>query len=293
MNIAHVNASDPAAWRLAEAQRRLGHEATVFSLGTHGEASPHEIPLVGAAGPLGWNAVMLANWPRFSKFDVVHVHASIARSQLFFPLFKIRHPWIALAVPHLESETETGQAGHYSSLPDLRFHSVPYRSNWLPNSIWLPYPIDIPELPARVENRIPRFVHFGSGRLPNKDREVADLFERAFGQPNVRSQDGVKIHFARNAELWEVSQDLRTDPLAIIESSDVVIEQAWPEGSYGLTAIQAMAYAKPVLGTPQLAWYPDCPIRPLASNGGAEMMRALAQDADLREDLGTKGRAYV
>src|SRR3990170_1480001 len=58
MKIAHINNIANVAWHLAQAQKRLGHEAVVFSLDESPFAFPRDVTIRGARGPLGWNARM-------------------------------------------------------------------------------------------------------------------------------------------------------------------------------------------------------------------------------------------
>ena len=88
MRIAHINNIANVAWRLAEAQRRLGHEAVVFSVRDNPFQFPFDVRVENAEGPLFWNAAMLRRTKLFASFDVLHVHGGIWVSQVFYPLFR-------------------------------------------------------------------------------------------------------------------------------------------------------------------------------------------------------------
>src|SRR5436309_11256206 len=109
MRIAHINNIANVAWRLAEAQRRLGHEAVVFSVRDNPFQFPFDVRVENADGPLFWNAAMLRRTKLFASFDVLHVHGGIWVSQVFYPLFRRVFPTKVLAVHYHGSETRTGK----------------------------------------------------------------------------------------------------------------------------------------------------------------------------------------
>lgn len=293
MRIAHINNIANVAWRLAEAQRRLGHEATVFSLQDTPFGFPSDVRMSGAQGPLSWNALMLSKWRTFAKYDVLHVHGGIWRSQLFYPLFKRRFRWKTLAVHFHGSETRGGRGLHHLAASDLQFHSTPDLQALLPNSEWIPNPIDLPSLPSPPNNLLPRFGHFASSPTLKGTGQVIETFRKAFGPLTTETRGSNSVFRGELAELWVVSGEPHVSALRIMQGCDAVIDQISSYGIYGMVAVEAMAYGKPVLSTFRADWFPGCPIIPLGSGSDFERLRELASDASLRKSFGQKGRVYV
>jgi len=293
MKIAHINEIAGVAWRLAEAQRKLGHEAVVFTPGETPYRFKSDVDLQGAQGPLGWNAVMFANWRKFSEFDVIHVHGGIWRSQVFYPLFKKRFGWKLLAVHFHGSETRSGRGLFYIDRADLRFHSTPDLAQRLPKSVWIPNPVDLPELPPQPYNPVPRFGHFPTHPAHKGTQEIIEFFSRIFGPLKRESQAHVEKFAGREAELWVVSGTTHDEALRIMAGCDAVFDQISPYEAYGMVSIEAMAYGKPVFCTIRPESYPNCPIIPLLKEHSAEKLRAIAQDEKYRRECGRAGREYV
>src|SRR6266508_5802175 len=292
LRIAHINNIANVAWRLAEAQRRLGHEAMVFDYQETPYRFPHDVSLPGAEGPLGWNSIMFANWRRFADFDVLHVHGGIWKSQLFYPLFKRRFRWKTLAVHFHGTETRTGKGLHHLGSADVQFHSTPDLRSFLPGSLWIPNPIDLPPKPEDPNNPVPRFGHFVSSEIAKGTERVLDLFHRAFGPLETETRDWLSIFRGKHAELWVVTRAPHEEALRIMTGCGAVIDQISTYGIYGVVGIEAMASGKPVFGTPREDWYPSCPVIPLSS-GGEERLVAIARDERLRREVGERGREYV
>ena len=293
MKIAHINNIANVAWRLAEAQRRLGHEAVVFSLRDSPYRFPRDVRIGGADGPLGWNAVTFARWRTFSDFDVIHVHGGIWKSQIFFPLFKRRFSWKTLAVHYHGSETRTGRGLHHLRSIDLRFHSTPDLAQWLPGSVWVPNPIDLPDLPPEPNNARPTFGHIVSSPVQKGTEAVKALFQKAFGPVRTEEQGPTARYSSAAADLLIASQVPHDEALRIIASCDAVIDQISPYMAYGMVAIEAMALGKPVFGTLRLDWYPGCPVIPAQTEDASDKLRAIAEDGKYRRERGRAGRDYV
>ncbi len=293
MRIAHIDGFAGVAWRLAEAQRALGHEATVFCLRETPYQFRYDIRIPGAEGPLDWNLVMLSKWRTFAEFDVVHVHGGIWRTQFFYPLFKRRFRWKTLAVHMHGSETRTGKGLHHLDSADLVFYSTPDLAHWLPQGIWIPNPVELPELAPEPKNDRVRFGHFVSSAVNKGTDRVIGLFKETFGPVESSRSGQIEKFTAKEADLWVVTQLPHDQALRIMASCDAVIDQIAAFGIYGMVSIEGMAMGKPVLGTPRLEWYPGCPILPLGDARAGERLREVASDTALRGKLGAAGRAYV
>ena len=293
MKIAHINNIANVAWILAQAQRRLGHEAVVFSVQESPYQFPSDVRIGGAEGPLGWNAAMTSHWRTLADFDVVHVHGGIWWSQVFYPMFKTRYRWKTLAVHFHGSETRTGKGLHHLASTDIRFHSTPDLGPRIPGSVWIPNPIDLPPLPPEPSNPLPRFGHFPSSPVHKGTHRVIEAFRKAFGPLETETAGHVTRHRGRDTELWVVAQAPHETALRVMAGCDAVIDQLSPFGAYGMVAIEAMAFGKPVLGTLRLDWYAGCPVIPITEGEASEQLRTVANDGDYRRGRGAAGRAYV
>ena len=84
--------------------------------------------------------------------------------------------------------------------------------------------------------------------------------------------------------------------LKAMQNCDIYIDQ-FIVGSYGMAAIEAMAFGKPVVTYIKEAnWadYPQtCPLVNTTGDGLADSLRKLVIDATLRHDLGVKSRVYI
>lgn len=83
---------------------------------------------------------------------------------------------------------------------------------------------------------------------------------------------------------------------ALLQTCDVFIDQ-FVLGSYGLAALEAMAYGKPVIAyikPSMLSQYPpDLPIVNATQETLPDVLSELIQNGKLRRELGERGRAYV
>ncbi len=293
MRIAHINNIANVAWTLARAQERLGHEAVVFGVEDTPFRCPEDVRIRGARGPLGWNAAMALQWRRLRGFDVIHVHGGIWASQYVYLLFKRRYPWTTLAVHLHGSETRTGKGLHHLRHADLVFHSTPDLSSRMPQSVWVPNPIDCGDRPKEVDNLIPRFGHFVSSARHKGTELVLRAFDEAFG-PLQRDGEGTITRYrGRESELVVGQGAPHDQALKVMAGCDAVIDQIALYGIYGMVAIEAMALGKPVLGTVRLEWYRDCPIVTITEENASAQLRAIAKDPGLRRNLGVAGRTYV
>lgn len=293
IRIAHVNNIANVAWTLAQAQRRLGHEAIVVTLQASAYGLPEDLRIPSVPGPLGWNVSMFSRWRTFADFDVVHVHGGIWRSQLFYPLFKRRHRWKTLAVHFHGSETRTGKGLHHLGSIDVKFRSTPDLARWVPASLWIPNPIELPVLPPEPENPVPRFGHFPTRPDQKGTARILEVFRSVFGPGEESLRDGIRIFRGSEAELWIVTGRPHDEALKIMSRCDAVIDQISPYESYGMVGIEGMAFAKPVFSTLRLESFPDCPVLPLEADETAEHLRSVARDRDFRRKRGAAARAYV
>ncbi len=292
LRIVHINNTANVAWRIAQAQKALGHEAVVCSLFDTPFHFPYDVRFEGAMGPIGFNRVMFRERKFFAGFDVLHVHNGIWPAQVFYPWFKARHPGKVIAVHYHGSETRTGKGLHHRYCIDVKFHSTPDLAPYLRGSHLVLNPIDLPDLPPEPGNAKPRFGHFVSNPQHKGTQAVLRLFEDVFGPVDTAQEGGITRLVGKAAELDVVAGLDHEAALRVMRTCDAVIDQISGFGIYGMVAIEAMAYAKPVLSTYNPAWYPDCPIV-LIREGVAAALKRVAADERYRRDLGRQGREYV
>jgi len=263
----------------------------------HLERSPHGFPedrnIPGGRGPLGWNVAMISRWRVFAEFDVLHVHGGIWRSQIFFPLFKRRYRWKTLAAHFHGSETRSGKGLHHLQSVDVKFRSTPDLASRLPDSIWVPNPIDLPDIPQEPDNPIPRFGHFPTRPDQKGTSQILELFGMVFGPLRETSREGTRILRGPEAELWIVSGRTHNEALRVMANCDAVIDQISSYESYGMVGIEGMAFAKPVFSTLRGGAFVNCPVLPLGAADTVDNLLAVARDRDLRKRLGRDGRAYI
>ena len=300
MKIAHINNMANIAWNLAQAQRRLGHEATVFSIYDFPSRFPYDVAVPGTRGPLLWNVAMARRIFTFMEFDVLHVHGGMRLTQVFYPLFKRLFPHKVLAVHFHGMDARSGLGTHHLTYADLQFRSTEDLAALLPASEWLPSPIEVPEVVPPTNNRVPRFGHFPLRWSPDTPERlvlkgtnrIVRLFQDAFGSAEPRAEDGIYTFTATAAELVVVSGRPHDEAVKLMAACDIVIDQISDFQSYGMTALEAMALGKPVLSTYNASWYPGTPVVQLETDPVSEC-RKLAVDEGHRRELGRRGRAFV
>ncbi len=87
-----------------------------------------------------------------------------------------------------------------------------------------------------------------------------------------------------------------TQAKAVLQTCDVFVDQ-FVLGSYGLAALEAMAYGKPVVAYIKPAminqYPPDLPIVNATQETLPDVLSELIKNGQLRRELGERGRAYV
>lgn len=290
MRILHCKNVANYAWRLAQAQKRLGHDAVVWSRGdTYG--FPYDMLMPSG---LKWNLWMARRWSQLRDFDVIHIHGGIWLGEVFYPGFKQLTGTRAVVHYH-GSESRNGHGLSWRGVADRVLFTPPDLHKWHPGGTWIPQPTDLPPEPAPfMENDVPLFVHFTTSKANKGTAQVIEMFDRAFGpltRMNAPVQQGSKrVYVGRDASLWVLRGIPHYGVESVMKRADVVFDQISPFGIYGYTAVEAMALGRPALATLDRGLYPgDCPvIYPRATK-----LMELARDADGRRHYGELGRAYV
>src|SRR6267378_2219533 len=265
MRIAHINNMANIAWNLAQAQRRLGHEATVFSIYDFPSRFPYDVGISGTRGPLFWNVAMARRIFTFQKFDVLHVHGGMRLTQVFYPLFKRLFPRKVLVVHFHGVDARSGLGRHHVKRADVQFRSTQDLASFVPDSEWLPSPIQLSDAIPQTSNRVPRFGHF-----PFRWSPVA----------------------AKEAELIVVSGRRHDEAIRIMAGCDIVIDQISDLRIYGMAALEAMSLGKPVMSNFNPDWFPGTPVVRIETNP-VHQFQELAIDAGRRHELGRRGRAFI
>ena len=288
MRIAHFP-QNPAnhAWRLAVAQRKLGHEVIVYSRlkadATYGYTS--DIYVHPRYDPFHFNLDMLKRHKELQSFDIIHNHGGIWKSQLAYYL--VRKP--KLFIEYHGTDARDGKGLYHQRLASGFFYSTPDLRAKVPReSIWLPHPIELQPLPKPVENERSLFVHFVS--TPKGTEKFISLFHDAFGKSKTSSTEDEERYVAEDAELRIYTRIPQARVFEIMQQADVVLDRWNGYGIYGFVSVEAMAFGKPVVADVNRFLYPrNCPVVP----PDVGLLRALAWDADAREMLSIDGRAYV
>ncbi len=300
MRIAHINNMANVAWTLAQAQKRLGHDALVFSVYDYPSRFPYDVAIPHARGPVFWNVAMGLRLPTFATFDVLHVHGGIWMTQMFYPLFKRMFPRKALVVHFHGQDARTGKGRHHLAAASAMFHSTQDQAPFVPGSEWLPNPVEVPSVVPRPENEIPRFGHFPfrwRPGVPESDSQkgtdrILEVFRETFGPTKEERQDGVYRCIGRDAELMIVAGIPHGRALSLMATCDLVIDQLSEFRIYGVAALEAMAMAKPVLSNFNPEWFPGSPVIRFADDFSTQL-RDLARDQKLRLEIGQRSREFV
>ena len=300
MRIAHINNMANIAWNLAQAQRRLGHEATVFSIYDFPSRFPYDVGISGTRGPLFWNVAMARRIFTLQKFDVLHVHGGMRLTQVFYPLFKRLFPRKVLVVHFHGVDARSGLGRHHVKRADVQFRSTQDLASFVPDSEWLPSPIQLSDAIPQTSNRVPRFGHFPFRWSPGAPEalvqkgtdRIVQIFRETFGSAASTAEDGVHTFAAREAELIIVSGRRHDEAIRIMAGCDIVIDQISDLRIYGMAALEAMSLGKPVMSNFNPDWFPGTPVVRIETNP-VHQFQELAIDAGRRRELGRRGRAFI
>ena len=312
VKIVHLKNPANLAWRLAQGQRMLGHDAVVFSRGDVYDF-PFDYYMPSGAK---WNWWLIRHVNAIRQADVVHIHGGIWRGELAYHILRmLKKRSMRIFVHYNGSEARQGGGLHHQRVADGFFYTDPDIVSLVPkDSIWVPQPVELPTIeptivdaarrgvcdravrPHTVVNtdRAVRFVHAPSSDALKGTAKVVEMFDEAFGP--LRKYECLQfpgprtVYYGKGADLWIVRGWSHERLQSVIAQADVVIDQISDLGIYGYASAEAMAYAKPVLSTIDRSLMPaDCPVVfPCVSK-----LLDLASHASVREHVGALGRAYV
>ncbi|MEJ5200154.1 MAG: hypothetical protein WHX53_14645, partial [Anaerolineae bacterium] len=145
--------------------------------------------------------------------------------------------------------------------------------------IWLP---DFAPHPPDPYNRRPVLVHSPSAPIAKGTPTVLAAVEQ------LKAQYDFDFRLIQNMP--------RPQALRVVSEADIYLDQ-FVLGGYGLAALEAMAFAKPVVlyvKPSLLAHYPaDLPVINATQDNLAEALAPLLADGALRHEVGLRSRAYV
>lgn len=275
-------------WTNVEALRRKGIDARLVVFNTH-PAHPDADQNLRLPQRPAWRRLagqMRALAKLLPETDVFHFYfgLTLVPKRLQFPILKAARK---KSVFHFVGSDIRGKSPDelaYGSRADAQIVGSYDAARWIPEAEVLPPGIDL------------------SAITPVPPRTAGPV--RVAHAALSRSRKGTELIVAACAELGvelDVIENLRHDEVGPrLAQADVVVDQL-NSGWYGLFAIEAMAYGKPVAGyiheqaaarTAQ-AFGAEVPIVRTTKETLAGDLRALVESAEKRQERGAASRAYV
>ena len=275
-------------WTNVQALRRHGVDARLVVFNTHPAHPEADENLRLPKGP-AWrrHALQARALARLlPRTDVFHFYfgLTLVPKRLQFPLLEATGKKSVFHFVGSDIRGKTPDELAYGRLADVQIVGSYDAARWIPEAEVVPPGIDlrrIEPVPPRDDGPV-RVAHAAlSRRRKGTDAIVAACEEL-----------GVELDVIENVRHDEVGPRLAR--------ADVVVDQL-NSGWYGLFAIEAMAYGKPVVGfihdqaarRTAEAFGVDLPIARTTKESLAEDMRPLVESASLRRDRGAACRAYV
>jgi glycosyltransferase involved in cell wall biosynthesis len=275
-------------WTNVEALRRKGVDARLVVFNTHPAHPEADEDLHLPAAP-EWQR-QLKQFRALSRLlpknDVFHFYfgLTLVPKRFQFPILKAARK---RSVYHFVGSDIRGRSPTelaYANAADARIVGSYDAARWIPDADVVPPGIDLSTIkagPPRSEGPI-RVAHAALSRR----RKGTDLIVAACNEL------GLELDVIENVRHDQVGRRLA--------SADIVVDQL-NSGWYGLFAIEAMAYGKPVAGfihdeaaaRTAKAFGVEVPIARTTKNTLVEDLRRLADSHEERHDRGRASRAYV
>jgi len=234
--------------------------------------------------PLNVDLIFL-KW--FKKRVFMEYHGSDVRRRA---VFEERNPYSAHFPPSAlleERESYRRQRRIAAHVDGIIVHDEELREHLYPlnKSVWVvPLRLDLSKFPC--ERQISRntlvIAHAPSRADLKGTSEIAEAI--------------TKLSEAYDIDFQLVSGVSHEEAIETYRRSDIVIDQLIA-GSYGMLAIESMALGKPVVGyirSDLVCRFPEAPpIYNATVDNIFERLEDLVKDPDLRQQLGSAGRAYV
>lgn len=275
-------------WTNVEALRRKGVDARLVVFNTH-EAHPEaDLDLHLPDGPL-WRRQPLqfrALARLLPETDVFHFYfgLTLVPKRVQFPILRAARKKSVFHFVGSDIRGKTPEQLAYGRLANAQIVGSYDAARWVPEAEVVPPGIDLRRIDLAPPRESPplRIAHAALSRR----RKGTDLIVAA------AAELGVELDVIENVRHDEVG--------ARIAQADIVVDQL-NSGWYGLFAIEAMAYGKPVVGVIHEqaaartadAFGVELPIVRTTKETLARDLRPLVESAELRRDLGAAGRAYV
>jgi glycosyltransferase involved in cell wall biosynthesis len=275
-------------WTNVEALRRKGVDARLVVFNTHPAHPEADEDLHLPTGPL-WRrqALQLRALARLlAQTDVFHFYfgLTLVPKRLQFPLLKATGKKSVFHFVGSDIRGKTPDQLAYGKLADVQIVGSYDAARWIPEAEVVPPGIDLRALepvPPRDDGPV-RVAHAALSRR----RKGTDLIVAAC------KELGVELDVIENVRHDEVGPRLA--------QADVVVDQL-NSGWYGLFAIEAMAYGKPVAGfihdeaarRTADAFGVEVPIVRTTKESLVDELRPLIRSAALRRERGEAARAYV
>lgn len=275
---------------MAQAQRRLGHDAVVIETYANPLHLPHDRDFYYTHESFGKDLSNGLEVVRFARnFDVVHLHGGIHWKRwdaLAIKLYR-RKP---LVVHYHGSDARDGYGMRYRFLADHKFLSRPDLLKWVPDGEYVPNPVG--ELPYSFDaSSRPRVIHMAV----NRRTKGTDLIVKALDELRKEGLDFEPVVLER------VDHAVAMEELS---RSHILIDQVVDSRASGLPSIiglatlEAMSMGKVAISTfdPEYRpYYPGCPV--IAIDASADQLKCAVRECvsnlEAMRQRGLAGRDYV
>lgn len=270
---------------LRDGQRIFGYKSEVLSFGEHKFKYGVDISF-SSHGKISKKINILYNFVKISfQYDILHFHiSSLHPMGLDLIIWKALGKKVIMHYHGSEIRNKK-QPLLQKYFADKCVVSTPDLLAFVPNSIWLPNPIDTKKYisvePNQQAHKL-RILHAPSKRSLKGTEYVLQAIEKL-------KTEGYNIEFIL---LENVSHD---EVLKQIRLSDIIVDQLIL-GWYGVFSIEGMCIGRPVLcyiRQDLLEMHPELPILNTTSESIYANLIKLIENPEQRIELGTQGRRYV
>jgi len=290
MRILHIENLAGVANQLAQAQRRLGHDAVVVETYANTINEPHDVDLYYTHESLFADMANARRVVRFARdFDIVHVHGGIHRKRVDVLAIGmlLRKPMV---VHYHGSETRDGYGLHYQFLAGHKYLSRPDLLKWIADGEYVPNPVG--EHPCSFdETARPRVLHM----TVNRRTKGTDLIQRALEE---LKGEGFDFDYSILEKVDHAAAMME------LERSHILIDQVIDPGATGIPSIiglatfEAMAMGKVSISTFDREYrdhYPGCPVITVEPDLASlkAKIKECAGDLPRMKEIGLAGREYV
>ena len=253
--------------------------------------------VIAGSGPVQWNLAMRRLRTEWKVLDAIHIHGGIWRSQIYYYVLRAKTRSTAWVVHLHGSEARQGKGLHHLRLADAVLASTPDLVHYVPGSLWLPNPVQIPPSFSTPSSRgRVTFSHFPTDRRIKGTESILSAFREAFGGPKESPTPGTR----EERWTWDEAALVIGEHLPqgrvfeLMEESDAVIDHLSELGPVSLVALEGMARGRAALSSFDRDRYPeDCPVIRITLEDAASVLRRVVRDRHELEGAGVAGRGYV